>query len=355
MQVIKQTAPYIRKETSTKRMMTDVLIALIPVVLFSIYKYGVNALLRILVSLVLIVGVEVLWVLYLEKKTGNKDHVGKRLTINNITAPAITAIIYAMLLPDQLPLYVTAVGALFAIVVAKLIFGGLGNNIFNPAATGRIFIAVALGYFFTEAYSQIDAVAGATALSSSMPFNELIATYSLKDLFLGDVPGAMGEISALAILIGAAYLIVRKAADYRVMASAVITFVVLTLIVGLVLKDADGNLLYGDHLLEFVLFQVLSGGLLFNVVFMITDPVTSPVTRTGRVIFGGFIAFLVVLIRHFGGYPEGVAFALLIGNAIVPLLDHAKWASNTIGKKQVIAIALLFLSAMLITLLGGIL
>lgn len=350
MQIIKQTSPYVRKKTSTNRMMTDVLIALLPVVGFSIYKFGLSALLRLVVSLVIIVGIEVLWVLYLENKQKNLDDVGRKLTINNITAPAITAVIYAMIIPDQLPIYVVILGALFAIVVSKLLFGGLGNNIFNPAATGRIFIGVALTTFFANAYSGIDSVAGATALSSTGSLAEILASYSLLDLFLGNVPGSMGEISALAILIGAVYLLIRKAADYRVMLSGIVTFVIFTIVVALT------NSAYADvNLLDFVLFQVLSGGLLFGLVFMITDPVTSPVTRNGRVIFAGLFSLIVVLIRHYGSFPEGVAFAILIVNMFVPLLDYHKWATNKVGKKQIITIASLLIVAILIVALGGLL
>lgn len=334
MEIISRTSPYIRKETSTKRMMIDVLIALIPVVVFSIYRFGADAIIRIVVSLVVMIGIEAIFFGLTHPANAEGGFFQKiksrykTYTVNNITAPAVSAIIFAMLVPSKLPLYAVVIGASFGILVGKLIFGGLGTNIFNPAAMGRIFIAVALTNMFTGTYVETDLVAGATALSSSIEFPNILNNYSLWDLFLGNVPGAMGEISALAILIGLTYLLIRRSADFRVVVSAAATFTFLIVIAGLVL--------YPSNLIQFVLFQLLSGGLLFGVAFMVTDPVTSPVTRPGRWIYGMIIAFLIVIIRLFGAYPEGVAFALLIGNMLVPLLDYPKWAHNQYHKKFLI-------------------
>ncbi|HHX76280.1 MAG TPA: RnfABCDGE type electron transport complex subunit D, partial [Acholeplasmataceae bacterium] len=238
MTFVSQTSPYIRKDTSTKRMMFDVLIALTPVVFFSVYRFGLDAISRILLSVIIFVGVEALYFLSVTRADGynlkskivNKF---KKYSINNFSAPAVSAVIYAMLIPDQLHLYVVVMGALFGAGLGKMIFGGLGMNIFNPAALGRVFIALAFTSFFTGSYSFIDAAAGATALSTSFP--NVLNSYSLIDLLVGNVPGSMGEINALAILIGLVYLLIRKSADYRPILSGLLIFTVLATIAGFVL------------------------------------------------------------------------------------------------------------------------
>lgn len=353
MQAIKQTSPYIRKDVSTKRMMIDVLIALIPVVAFSIYRFGGDAIVRILVSLVVMIGLEAL-IFGITHKPAKADKWIDRVksryvefTINNITAPAISAIIFAMLVPSKLPVYAVIIGAAFGIVVAKMLFGGLGSNIFNIAAAGRIFIALAVTSMFDGTYVGVDLVAGATALTSfrsGLGFPGILNSYTLGELFFGNIPGAMGEISAAAILIGAAYLLIRKSADYRVMLSTALTFTVLMLFAGLKL--------YPDMAIQFVLFQLFSGGLMFGMVFMVTDPVTSPVTRPGRWLYGLLVAVVIVLIRLFGAYPEGVAFAILFANMFVPLIDYPKWATNKIKPTFIAGYVILLVIFSLVVFFG---
>ena len=353
MQTVKQTSPYIRKDVSTKRMMIDVLIALIPVVAFSIYRFGFDAILRIVVSLVVMIGLEAL-IFGLTHKPGKAEKWLERVksrftdyTINNVTAPAVSAIIFAMLVPSKLPIYAVVVGAAFGIVIAKMLFGGLGSNIFNVAAAGRIFIALAVTSMFDGTYVGVDLVAGATALTafrSGLGFPGVLNSYSLTELFFGYIPGAMGEINSAAILIGAAYLLIRKSADYRVMLSTALTFTVLMFFAGLKL--------YPDMALEFVLFQLFSGGLMFGLVFMVTDPVTSPVTRPGRWLYGLLVAVVVVLIRLFGAYPEGVAFAILFANMFVPLIDYPKWATNKIKPAFIISFVVLLAVFSLVVFFG---
>jgi electron transport complex protein RnfD len=336
MEFVKQTSPYIRKEnSSTTRMMIDVLIALLPVVIFAIYRFGMDAVVRILVSLVIMIGLEAVAFAMMHKAKGEtrKEKLKSRFqtyTINNVTTPAISAIIYTMIVPSALPIYAVAVGAIFAIVVVKMLFGGLGSNIFNVAAAGRLFVSIALAGMFASAHVGIDLVAGATplsALKSGMGFPDVLNSYSISDLFFGFIPGTMGEISAIPILIGLAYLLIRKAADYRIVLSTTLTFLVLISLVGI--------FKYNDNWFEFVLFNLFSGGLLFGVAFMATDPVTAPVTRPGRLIYGLLIGTLVVLIRTWGSYAEGVAFALLFANVFVPLIDYPSWATNKYSWKFV--------------------
>lgn len=357
MQFVKQTGPYIRKDISTKRMMIDVLIALIPVVAFAIYRFGFDAIIRILVSVVVMVGLEALAFGMMQKPDNSEKWIDRfksryaKYTVNHITAPAVSAVIFALLVPSKLPLYAVIMGAAFAILIVKMLFGGLGNNIFNVAAAGRVFIGIALAEMFTGTYEGVDIVAGATALStlkSGLGFPFSLNSYSLMDLFLGNIPGSMGEISGLAILIGLIYLLVRKSADYRVVLSAGLTFIVLIAIAGLKMHP--------DYVIEYVLYHLLSGGLLFGLTFMITDPVTSPITRPGRFIYGLLVGALIVLIRLFGAYPEGVAFALLFANMFVPLIDMPKWATNKIKPMFIggYIVALIILGLIVFFGVGGI-
>ncbi len=356
MQIVKQTSPYIRKPVSTKRMMNDVLIAMIPVVVFSIYMFGWDAVIRIVVSLVVMVLLEAV-AFGMMNKPIKSDQFRirfksryKNYTINNITAPAVSAVIFAMIIPSQLPIYAVVVGAAFGIVVAKMLFGGLGSNIFNVAATGRIFIGLALTDMFSGAYDNLDLLAGATALAAirgPIGFPNVLNSYSLMDLFIGNVPGSMGEISVIAILLGAAYLIIRRSADFRPMVAAITTFVILMLLAGLKLHPGQA--------VEYMLFQLFAGGLMFGVVFMVTDPVTSPFTKPGRWIYGMFIGVLVVLIRLFGAFPEGVAFAIIFANMFVPLIDYHKWSTNKYSWKFLIgyAVTLIIMGVIVYFGLGG--
>lgn len=311
-----ETSPYIRKETSTKRMMIDVLIALVPVVVFSIYRFGLNVLFILLVSSIVMLVTE-LTVKILQTK-GSFEQRFKKISVNNITAPLVSAVIFSMIVPDNLSLVTVGVGSFFGIFFGKMVFGGLGTNLFNPAGLGRAFIAVAMSATFAGAYGGIDIAVGATPLIPSFPY--VLNHYSLLDLFVGNIPGAVGEINSLAILLGGAYLFIRRSADWRPVLSAAVVFT------GLAATYAVFN--HSNYIFEFIIYQLLAGGLLFGLIFMVTDPVTSPVTRKGRYIYGFIIGALVFIIRIYAALPEGVVFALLIGNALVPLLDYPKWARS---------------------------
>ncbi len=349
---VTQTSPYIRKETSTKRMMIDVLIALTPVTFFSIYRFGVDAIIRILLSLLIFILVELIYFLIVTKveSFNFKDKMTqkfKKYSVNHVTAPAVSGLIFAMLLPNGLDLYVVLMGSLFGAFIGKMVFGGLGYNLFNPAALGRVFIAISFASFFVGSYGLVDAAAGATPLS--VPFTELFKYYQLTDLLTGNIPGSLGEVNSLLILLGALYLFLRKSADFRPALSAFLIFVVLTTI--------TGSILHRTQVLEYVLYHVLSGGLLFGLTFMITDPATSPITRPGRWIYGLVIGLLVFAIRVWGNLPEGVAFAILLGNLVVPLIDYPKFATNEYRFRFLIGYTLSFAMLALFTYLivgGGI-
>lgn len=334
MKFIRETAPYIRKQASVKRMMLDVIIALLPVVLFAIIQNGWNGVYVILLSIVIMLAGEIIchmlthWPKDMKfKELFSKDGFKKiksTYTINNITAPLISAIIYSMIMPAGAPAYVVIVGALFGILVGKMAFGGLGNNIFNPAAVGRIFVLICFGSKINNATANgvIDVAAGGTPLAqlgeSLKNFNYAIANYPLKDLFLGNIPGMMGEVSALCILIGAIYLFARRSADLRCALSMILSFTIIMLTVGIMgyVKKT------WDNPFEFVSYELLSGGLLFGATFMITDPVTGPVNKVGRIAYGTLAGIITALVRLLGAYPEGVAFSILICNMFAPMIDH---------------------------------
>lgn len=361
MNYAKQTSPYIRKETSVKRMMFDVLIALLPLVVFAVYRFGMDALVRIILSALLFVGVDVVAALLKVKVHPSvKDKKErfklrwKTLTINHVSAPLVSGVIFAMIIPSTLPIYVLIVGALFGSIIAKAFFGGLGSNIFNPAAVARVVIGLSFVTAFN--YVGIDVTSSATPLAAvndslaSIP--AMLESYSLKDLFLGNIPGSMGEISSILIILGGLYMFIRKAADFRVTVSMILSFTVIIFVATLTVKPIVDN----GQIIETVLYQVLSGGLLFGAVFMVTDPVTSPVTKPGRWIYGLVVGAIVAAIRLFGALPEGVVFAILLGNIFVPLIDYYKWSKNKYSWKFILGyvVSLSVVSLIVLLALGGI-
>jgi len=353
MRLVPQSAPYIRKNVSVKRMMLDVIIALMPVTLFAMIVNGWNGIYVFLISILTMLVVEIVahgiikWpkgmkIKELFTKEGFKK-VKETYTVNNITAPLISALIYALIMPAGCNGYVVFLGALFGILIGKMVFGGLGNNIFNPAAAGRIFVGICFGTYLGDAYTKADVYAGATPLgftktSAGLQLNA-IGNYSLLDLFLGNVPGCMGEVSALCILIGACYLFYRKSADIRAALSYLLSF-------GAVMMAAciTESIVKSGNIMEMWTYQMLSGGLLFGAVFMVTDPVTSGTTKFSRIAFGITAGLITALIRILGAYPEGVAFSILIANMLAPCFDYInRGKPNYITWKQALVLGSIIL------------
>ncbi len=346
MKLVAQSAPYIRKPVSVQRMMIDVLIALFPVLLFACIQNGWKGVYVVLISVGVMLLTELVAHLFIKWPSGLKFKelfskegflkVKAQYTINNITAPLISAIIYALLLPAGCNWYVVLIGALFGMLVGKMIFGGLGSNIFNPAAVGRMFVGICFGSKISAAYGQggVDVAASGTPLQvvkgNLGNINNALQEYSLLDLFLGQVPGSMGEVCAVLIILGGIYLFARKSADLRSCLSMLASFTILTLVASCVAGGVSGV-----HVGELFLYELLSGGILFGCVFMITDPVTSPTTKFGRIAFGAMAGAISALIRFCGAYPEGVAFSILIVNMFAPMLDHLmRGKPNTYTWKQ---------------------
>ncbi|MBQ9079447.1 MAG: RnfABCDGE type electron transport complex subunit D [Clostridia bacterium] len=299
-------APHVRHKDSTTRIMLDVVIALIPTLAWGTCVFGLRAFLVCLVCCVSCVGFEALaqWLMH------------RPITVLDLSA-LVTGLLLGLNLPSTAPWWMAVVGSAFAIVVVKQIFGGLGHNVFNPALAARVFLCLAWPAqmtFYTApydrlAFSAVDAVASATPLASLK--HAAFPEASLVDMLLGRCGGTIGEVSALLLLVGGIYLLIRKVITWHIPVSFIGTVAVLTFI----FPQTGGRL-------DFMLYEILAGGLMIGAFFMATDYVTSPVTSRGRLLFGFGCGALVVFIRYFGGYPEGVSFAILIMNSLVWYIER---------------------------------
>lgn len=297
-------SPHIRSAVTTQRIMLDVAISLLPAAIAGCIIFGLSALWVILVCVLSAVLSEYVF-----------NAITKRTqTIFDLSA-VVTGLLLALNLPANTPLWQGAVGSVFAIIVVKCIFGGIGCNLVNPAMTARVFMLVAFANLATPAYP-LDAVSSATPLADLASGT----TPSIIDLFLGNIGGAIGETSALALLIGGIYLLARKVITWHIPVSIIGSVFVLSFLL-------DG--------FSFVnaLSWILAGGLFIGAFFMATDYVTSPATAKGKLIYGVGIGFITVLIRFYGNYPEGVSFAILMLNILNPYIEKASRRKLFGGKK----------------------
>lgn len=288
------SSPHIHAPTSVQRIMLDVVLALLPAAAAGVYFFGLRALLLIAVCVGSCVLSEFLFNLIAKKEQ----------TIGDLSA-VVTGLILAMNLSVNLPVWQAVVGSVFAIVIVKCFFGGMGCNIVNPAATARVFMLLSFGTMAQAAFPEgVDAVAGATPLvqiaNGEVP--------SLLDLFLGRNGGAIGETGALFLLLGGIYLIARRVITWHIPVCFIGSVFVLSLI-------ASGMNF------EIATASILSGGLFIGAIFMATDYVTSPATPWGKVIFALFAGVITFAIRQWGVYPEGVSFAILLANILDPYID----------------------------------
>ena len=303
--------PHIHAPVSTKTLMRDVIIALIPAVICSFVFYGWREILVMAVSVASCVCLEWAVTKYMLKKPS---------TIGDLSA-VITGILLALNLPYSTPWWVVMIGAVVAIGVAKMTFGGIGQNIWNPALVGRVFLLVSFPTYMTTwgaPQGVVDAVSGPTPLGAiqeglmgGASVQELTSAFNYKDLLFANLGGSAGEACALALLAGFIYLCCRKVIKPWITLSIFATVALTSLI------------FWGINPARFTdpLFNLLTGGLILGACFMATDYVTSPMSLWGQVIFGFGIGFLTMMIRYFGSYPEGVSFAILIMNSVVPLLN----------------------------------
>lgn len=291
------SSPHIRGNFRTNRIMLDVVIALMPALAVGVWVHGLRAVLVTALSMACAVVFERLYSLVTKSRN----------TVSDCSA-LVTGLLLAMTLPVSVPLWQVVVGNFFAIVVVKALFGGLGQNIFNPALSARAFLMLIYPAGLTR-YPGLDGVTAATPLHHMvMPS---LPEESLLDMFLGICPGSIGEVSALALLAGGVYLVVRKVISPRIPLAYVGTVAVLSLI----FHKTDSTLLWMGY-------SVLSGGLLLGAIFMATDYATSPVTAKGQLIYGVACGVLTLLLRYFGIFPEGVTYAILLMNACVWVIDR---------------------------------
>jgi electron transport complex protein RnfD len=275
--------------------MGDVLIALLPATFAGIYFFGIRALLVILISVISCVGFEALW----QKLTKQK------ITVLDLSA-AVTGILLAFNMPASVPLWIPVVGSAFTIIIVKQFFGGVGQNIMNPALAGRAFLLASWPVQMTT--WTVDGVSAATALGILKEGNGALP--SLWNAFIGNVGGCIGETSVLALLIGGAYLLYKRIISWHIPVVYIGTVFILTLILG-----RNGAVSTN------ALYEILVGGLMLGAFFMATDYTTSPMTRKGQVIFALGCGIVTSVIRIYGGYPEGVSYSILFMNLFVPLID----------------------------------
>ncbi|MCF0123364.1 MAG: RnfABCDGE type electron transport complex subunit D [Ruminiclostridium sp.] len=312
------SSPHASSPVGTKNLMRDVLIALIPAMVMGVWVFGPRALTMTLVSVVFCEIFE--W--------GYCKLMHKPIPISDLSA-AITGVLLVFVCPVTLPYWMIIIGDFFAIVIVKQLFGGLGTNFLNPALAGRAFLMLSYPVPMTtwvlpgkENWASIgsaaDAVTGATPLSidymkSAEDAGAAISQFSMGDMFIGNIGGCVGEVSAIALLIGGIYLIAKKVIRIRIPAAYILTVAVLTLIFSRAPE--------GANVFEWMLREIFAGGLFLGAFFMATDYVTSPNTPKGEIIFGIGAGLLVVFIRYFGGYPEGVCYSILVMNICVWLID----------------------------------
>lgn len=296
-------SPHAKRGVTTASVMKDVLIALLPATVWGIYLFGIPAAIVVLTCVISSVLFEALTQIILKRP----------VTITDCSA-AVTGLLLGLNLSPSVPVYVPIVGSAFAIIVVKQLFGGLGKNIMNPALAARVFLTLTWAdkmTAFPAAYDRgFDAVASATPLAT-LKEGVMAEGTSLANLFFGQTGGCIGEVSALMLLIGGIYLLVRKVITWHIPVAFLGTVAILTFLFPI----------GGADRLTFMTASLCSGGLMIGALFMATDYVTSPVTKVGRLIFGVGCGLLVILIRYFGSYNEGVSFAILIMNALVWYLD----------------------------------
>jgi len=293
-------SPHVFRRGTTRTVMMDVIIALIPAMIAALYFFRVKALLVIVTCTASCVMFEYLFGKVTRRKIDLKDY-----------SAALTGILLALVMPPTLPIWMCVLAGFIAIVLTKQLFGGLGYNIFNPALMSRAFLMAAFPIHLTTWSKPVtlDIITGATPLG--LQKFEAVTTGNLE-LFMGNVSGCIGETSAVALIIGGVYLLARRAMDYRIPLSYALSVAAISLITHII----DPKVYAGPA------FHILSGGFLLGAIFMATDPVTSPVTKKGRWVFGIGCGVITMIIRLWGGLPEGVMYSIILMNACGPLINR---------------------------------
>lgn len=331
---IVSTSPHIRDKITTQKIMIYVLIALLPATIAGVAFYGLNSLWIIMLS----TGSAVFFEYIIEKIFNMRN------TTSDLSA-AVSGLLLALVLPPDIPLWIPIIGSLFAVSVAKLPFGGLGKNIFNPALAARAFLMASWPTLMTTTWKsanssllasglqnkkqildnlfskRIDSLSSATPLAflklgihHPWFIAKLTAADNLWHLFIGNVGGSIGETSALLLIIGGIFLLLKKIISWHIPVAVIVS---LTLLAWILPIKGTTSFFHG-----YPLFQLLAGGALIGAIFMATDYATAPLTDRGKLIYGAFVGFIILIIRYYGGYPEGVNYAILIMNGFTPLIDR---------------------------------
>lgn len=309
-------SPHVHGKESTQRLMLNVVIALVPAFITSVFYFGAGA--------IIVTATSVLSCLLFEYLI-QRFVLRKPISITDGSA-LVTGILLAFNLPSNIPVLIIVIGSFISIAVAKMTFGGIGNNPFNPALVGRVFMLISFPVQMTSwpvpkgfDTGYLDAVTGATPLAvikeglkNGEPLSDLIARIPTpSQMFLGDMGGSLGEIAAIALLIGFVYLLIKKVITWHIPVSVIGSLALFTAILWLVNPEKNAS----------PVFHILAGGVLLGAIFMATDYVTSPMVPKAMLIYGCGIGIITVIIRVYGAYPEGVSFAILIMNAFVPLMN----------------------------------
>ena len=311
LKLIASSSPHIRSNENTRSIMLDVIIAMLPALVWAIYNFGFKALISVAVSVVACLFWEWLYRKLLKKPQA----------IGDLSA-VVTGMLLAFVCPPELPWWALIIGAFFSIVVVKQLYGGIGCNFLNPALAGRAILLASYATAMTTWSLPSSKKALADVISTATPlqimkegtaekFTELTTNYTVGDMFIGRIGGSLGEVSALALLLGGAWLLIRKVISWHTPVAFIGTVAILTLI------SAPAGI---DNV-QYMLYNVFGGGLMLGAFFMATDYATSPVTKPGQLIFGIGCGLITCFIRRFGSYPEGVCYSILIMNCTTWLLD----------------------------------
>ncbi|MEG0012703.1 MAG: RnfABCDGE type electron transport complex subunit D [Cellulosilyticaceae bacterium] len=292
------SSPHIRESHSVQSIMLDVIIALLPAMLVSVYFFGFKALILIFVTILSCVAFEAIWGKLTKQPIAIKD-----------LSAVVTGVLLAFNLPADAPIYVAIVGSFVAIILVKQMFGGLGQNFINPALAARAFLLAAYPTSMTSFSIGVDATTGATPLVLMREGN-FDQMPSLMDALLGNVGGCIGEVSAIALLIGGLYLLYKKVITWHIPVCYMGTIFVITLC-------------FGGHSVYESFYSLMLGGVMLGAFFMATDYTTTPMNIKGQIIFAVGAGILTSVIRLFGGYPEGVSYSILLMNLTVPLIDRS--------------------------------
>ena len=288
------SSPHVRSKVSTSNIMYDVALAMVPALIWGVIQFGIYSLIVVAATVLSCVLSEYVYEVLMKKP----------VTISDGSA-LVTGIILGLNMPPTIPIWMPVLGGMFAIIVVKQLYGGLGQNWMNPALAARCFLLISFAGSMTKFMDPVtDAVAGATPLATIKDGGE----YDVMSMFIGRIPGTIGEVSVVALLIGAAYLLAKKVISIRIPGTYILTFAVFAFI-------------FGQHNLSYVLAEVCGGGLIFGAFFMATDYVTSPITPKGQIVFGVCLGILTGLFRIFGGSAEGVSYAIIFCNMLVPLIE----------------------------------